>query len=77
MLSFKAVLTYIFDINSFLLPILALFSYTKMNPINTYTFCPKCGVDTSIYAHEDNCPLEKSNSQILLVIMSLHFNNLI
>lgn len=23
---------------------------------NEYTFCPKCGVDVTIYSHEDDCP---------------------
>lgn len=23
---------------------------------NAYTFCPKCGVDVTIYSHEDDCP---------------------
>lgn len=31
-----------------------------MNQLNTYTFCPKCGVDITIFSHEDNCPLLNS-----------------
>lgn len=34
-------------------------SYNSINPtINTneYTFCPNCGVDTTIFSHEDDCP---------------------
>lgn len=23
---------------------------------NDYTFCPHCGVDVTIYSHEDDCP---------------------
>lgn len=23
---------------------------------NAYTFCSKCGVDVTIYSHEDDCP---------------------
>ncbi|KAI7902852.1 uncharacterized protein BX663DRAFT_508642, partial [Cokeromyces recurvatus] len=26
-----------------------------------YTFCPKCGVDVTIYSHEDDCPLIRYN----------------
>lgn len=24
--------------------------------VNDYTFCPHCGVDVTIYSHEDDCP---------------------
>ncbi|KAI8987385.1 hypothetical protein BDF20DRAFT_849893 [Mycotypha africana] len=24
--------------------------------LNEYTFCPHCGVDVTIFSHEDDCP---------------------
>lgn len=37
-----------------------LFIYLKMNyfiQLDTeYSFCPKCGIDTTQFSHEDHCP---------------------
>ncbi|ORZ23010.1 hypothetical protein BCR42DRAFT_446744 [Absidia repens] len=30
-------------------------SEVSSSPNMTYTFCPNCGVDTSIFSHEDHC----------------------
>ncbi|KAI9308439.1 hypothetical protein BJ944DRAFT_260244 [Cunninghamella echinulata] len=34
----------------------------NLNMCNTsYSFCSSCGIDTSIYAHEDHCPKARGN----------------
>ncbi|KAI8066361.1 hypothetical protein BC940DRAFT_302648 [Gongronella butleri] len=30
--------------------------------LHGYAFCTSCGVDTSIFSHEDHCPLARRNS---------------
>lgn len=32
--------------------------------VNAYTFCPKCGVDVTIYSHEDDCPCVRHHHAI-------------
>jgi hypothetical protein len=28
-----------------------------------YTFCPHCGVDVTIFSHEDDCPCVRHNNK--------------
>lgn len=30
---------------------------------NEYSFCPKCGVDVTIYCHEEDCPCLRQQQQ--------------
>lgn len=31
-----------------------------------FTFCPTCGVDVSIYSHEDHCPYANNSTRVSL-----------
>lgn len=32
------------------------FNTTEGSSQGCYTFCPKCGIDTTQFSHEDSCP---------------------
>jgi hypothetical protein len=38
-------------------------SILSKNAATEYTFCPHCGVDVTIFSHEDDCPCVRHNNR--------------